>query len=467
MNLLIRQGKVVTSETTMVADILIVKNKIVEIGKNIKITDNTKIIDASGKYVFPGGIDAHVHLDLPSPTGPSSDNFETGTIAAIYGGTTSIIDFVTPSKNEPLISALKKRMKDAENSKTGFGFHMSITSWNKDTAEEMEICVKQYGITSFKTYMAYKGVIGIEEYELYEVMKIAAKLKAVVTVHCEMGDEIIRLQKKFISSGKTTPFYHALSHPASIEAESVKHVVELAKKTGCYVYIVHTSTKKSLEIIEKAQNSGQTVFSETCPQYLMLNDSVYELTLPDSLKYVISPPLRKKEDCHYLWKGLKNESVKVVATDHCPFNLTGQKDKGINDFTKIPNGAGGIEHRIALLYTYGVLKNRISLNQFVAITSTNPAKIFGLYPQKGEIAIGSDADLVIWNPEIENIISAKTHHQHCDTNIYEGFATKGSTEYVIINGEIVLEKEKLSVSKLKGNYLKQGFPLIKNTLLII
>ncbi|PIP53881.1 MAG: hypothetical protein COX07_08360 [Bacteroidetes bacterium CG23_combo_of_CG06-09_8_20_14_all_32_9] len=331
----------------------------------------------------------------------------------------------------------------------------------------MEICVKQYGITSFKTYMAYKGVIGIEEYELYEVMKIAAKLKAVVTVHCEMGDEIIRLQKKFISSGKTTPFYHALSHPASIEAESVKHVVELAKKTGCYVYIVHTSTKKSLEIIEKAQNSGQTVFSETCPQYLMLNDSVYELTLPDSLKYVISPPLRKKEDCHYLWKGLKNESVKVVATDHCPFNLTGQKDKGINDFTKIPNGAGGIEHRIALLYTYGVLKNRISLNQFVAITSTNPAKIFGLYPQKGEIAIGSDADLVIWNPEIENIISAKTHHQHCDTNIYEGFATKGSTEYVIINGEIVLEKEKLSVSKLKGNYLKQGFPLIKNTLSII
>ena len=455
MNILILQGKVITYKTTEVTDILIVKNKIAAIGNNLKITDNTKIIDATDKYVFPGGIDPHVHLNLPTPAGPSSDNFETGTIAAIYGGTTSIIDFVTPNKNESLISAFNKRIIDAKNSKTDYGFHMGITSWNKNTAKEIEHCVNELGITSFKTYMAYKGVIGIEEYELYEVMKIAAKLKAVVTVHCEMGDEIIRLQKKFISSGKTTPFYHALSHPASIEAESVKHVVELSKKTKCIVYIVHTSTKESVKIIETAQKNGITVFSETCPQYLLLDDSVYNKPYPNSLKYVISPPVRKKSDQNSLWKAIKNKTVQFVATDHCPFNTKVQKAIGKNDFTKIPNGAGGIEHRLALLYTYGVLKNKISINEFVAITSSNPAKVFGIYPQKGEIAVGSDADIVIWNPKTKNIISAKTHHQKCDSNIYEGFKTVGKAETVILNGKIVLQKNMLSLKSQKGKYLKR------------
>jgi len=455
MNLLIRQGKVVTSETTMVADILIVKNKIVEIGKNIKITDNTKIIDASGKYVFPGGIDPHVHLNLPTPAGPSSDNFETGTIAAIYGGTTSIIDFVTPNKNESLISAFNKRIIDAKNSKTDYGFHMGITSWNKNTAKEIEYCVNELGITSFKTYMAYKGAIGIEENELFEVMKIASKLHVVVTVHCELGDEILKLQKKYISRKKTSPKYHALSRPNYVEAESVKHVVELSKKTKCIVYIVHTSTKESVKIIETAQKNGITVFSETCPQYLLLDDSVYNKPYPNSLKYVISPPVRKKSDQNSLWKAIKNKTVQFVATDHCPFNTKGQKAIGKNDFTKIPNGAGGIEHRLALLYTYGVLKNKISINEFVAITSSNPAKVFGIYPQKGEIAVGSDADIVIWNPKTKNIISAKTHHQKCDSNIYEGFKTVGKAETVILNGKIVLQKNMLSLKSQKGKYLKR------------
>jgi len=455
MNILILQGKVITYKTTEVTDILIVKNKIAAIGNNLKITDNTKIIDATDKYVFPGGIDPHVHLNLPTPAGPSSDNFETGTIAAIYGGTTSIIDFVTPNKNESLISAFNKRIIDAKNSKTDYGFHMGITSWNKNTAKEIEHCVNELGITSFKTYMAYKGAIGIEENELFEVMKIASKLHVVVTVHCELGDEILKLQKKYISRKKTSPKYHALSRPNYVEAESVKHVVELSKKTKCIVYIVHTSTKESVKIIETAQKNGITVFSETCPQYLLLDDSVYNKPYPNSLKYVISPPVRKKSDQNSLWKAIKNKTVQFVATDHCPFNTKGQKAIGKNDFTKIPNGAGGIEHRLALLYTYGVLKNKISINEFVAITSSNPAKVFGIYPQKGEIAVGSDADIVIWNPKTKNIISAKTHHQKCDSNIYEGFKTVGKAETVILNGKIVLQKNMLSLKSQKGKYLKR------------
>ncbi|MBI5538769.1 MAG: dihydropyrimidinase [Bacteroidia bacterium] len=456
MNILIKNGTVVTSTKTEVADILITENIIEAIGNNLIVKKDTTIIDATDKYIFPGGVDAHVHLDLPTPSGPSSDNFKTGSIAAIYGGTTTVIDFVTPSKNESLISAFNNRLKDAKNSLIDYGFHMGITSWNKDTAIEMVTCLIDYGISSFKTYMAYKGTIGIEAEELRNIMQVAAANELIITVHCEMGDEIIKLQNKYITEGKTTPKYHALSRPASVEAESVKQVVQIAKETGCTVYIVHTSAKESVEIIEQAQISGQKVFSETCPQYLLLDDSVYENMLPDSLKYVISPPIRSKQDQVKLWEAINNNTIQFIATDHCPFNTKGQKDKGESDFTKIPNGAGGIEHRLELLYTYGVLENKISINKFVEITSTNPAKIFGIYPQKGEITVGSDADIVIWNPKTESTISAKTHHQNCDSNIFEGMQTKGKAEYVIINGEIAIEKGKYIKNKRKGNYLKRN-----------
>lgn len=456
MSILIKNGTIVTSTKTEVTDIIITENRIEAIGNNLKITDSTIIIDATDKYIFPGGVDAHVHLDLPTPSGPSSDNFKTGSIAAIYGGTTSIIDFVTPSKNESLISAFNNRLKDAKNSLIDYGFHMGITSWNKETAREMEACVLDYGITSFKTYMAYKGTIGIENEELRNIMQVAAALELIITVHCELGDEIIKLQKKYIDEGKTTPKYHALSRPANIEAESIKQVIQIAKETGCTVYIVHTSAKESVEIIEQAQLSGQKVFSETCPQYLFLDDTVYDKKLPESLKYVISPPIRSNQDQTKLWEAINNNTIQFIATDHCPFNTKGQKDKGENDFTKIPNGAGGIEHRIELMYTYGVLDNKITINKLVEITSTNPAKIFGIYPQKGEITVGSDADIVIWNPKTENIISAKTHHQNCDSNIYEGFKIKGKAETVIVNGEIILEKGKLKNKIKKGKYLRRN-----------
>lgn len=451
---LIKNGKIITPEKELQGDILISESKIAEVKNMIsEFPEYTEIINARDLYVFPGGIDAHVHLDLPTPAGNSSDDFYTGSIAALYGGTTSFIDFVTPSKNESLLAALKKRLIFSKKSLLDYSFHMSITSWKPETAKEMEEIVKEHGITSFKTYLAYKGGIGIEESELFEVMKVAASLNVLVTVHCEMGEDILILQNKYISEGKTSPKYHALSRPALSEARSVKNVIALAKKAGCPVYIVHTSASDSLLEIEKAQMSGQQVYSETCPQYLMLDDSVYDLPLPESLKYVFSPPVRKKEDQERLWEGLKNGSIQVVATDHCPFNSSGQKDKGINDFTKIPNGAGGIEHRLSLLFSYGVLKRKISLPQFVLLCCSNPAKIFGLNPLKGEITKGADADIVVWNARKEKTISAQTHHQQCDSNIYEGLATKGLPKYVFIKGNMALDNGKINTGKLKGSFL--------------
>lgn len=455
--ILIKNGTILDPEKEYRGDVLIEGSTIAAVDSHIdNSSGNIEIIDATGKLVIPGGIDPHVHLDLPSPAGPSSDDFYSGSIAAIYGGTTSFIDFVTPSKNESLISALKERLKVAERSLLDFSFHMSITSWKEETAREMEIIVKDYGITSFKTYLAYKGVIGIEEEELFEIMKVAARLNALVTVHCETGDDILRMQRNFISEGNSSPNYHALSRPSETEIKSVKNVIALAKKTNCPVYIVHTSAAASVEEIEKAQRSGQHVYSETCPQYLLLDESRYDLSLPESLKYVISPPLRKFEDQEKLWEGIKNKIIQVIATDHCPFNLSGQKDMGISDFTKIPNGAGGIEHRLSLLFTYGVLQNKISMNDFARLCSSNPAEIFGLSSAKGHLTKGADADIILWDPKIRNILSAKTHHQNCDSNIYEGFETFGSPKYVFIKGEKVLEEDRMNTKGLKGSFLSRN-----------
>jgi len=454
-HLLIKNGSIITEKGLLIRDILVKDNLIVSIDLNLqKPNIDTQVIDADSMYILPGAIDAHVHLDLPTPAGNSSDNFKTGSIAAIAGGTTSIIDFVTPAKEESLLKALKERKEVASQSLIDYGFHMGVCGWNKNSASEIEQCINKEGITSFKVYLAYKGNIGIEDAELIEIMQTIAKFKALVTVHCEHGDVINALQKKFISNKQTSPLYHALSHPASIETEAVYRVLTIAKIFGCKVYIVHVSAKESNALIRKAQLNKQEVYAETCPQYLLLDDNKYKLPGFQSAAYVISPPLRKKSDQRALWQGLKNATFQVVATDHCPFNLKGQKDAGINDFTKIPNGAGGIEHRMSLLYTYGVLKNKITLNQWVQLCCTQPAKIFGMFPKKGTISIGSDADILIWNPHKISKISQKTHFQRCDSDIYDDITIKGSPEYVIVNGILALDKGNIvNESKLKGNYL--------------
>ena len=434
--ILIINGTVVSSESSYEADILVNNGTIADIGKlNPSRFPGCQVIDAKGKLILPGGIDPHVHLQLPTPAGPSCDDFISGSKAALVGGTTFVIDFVTPARGESLVKALTLRLKESNNCLVDYTLHMGITWYNDSIPEQMHWCVNEVGIKSFKVYLAYKGSIGIEYDELEKVMQTAASLNATVLVHCEEGDEILKNQKNFLSKGKTAPLYHALSRPPATESESVRKVIDLCRKTRCKTYIVHTSTAKSIEYIRAAKKEGLPLFCETCPQYLLLDESVYSEPLPDALKYVISPPIRSKQDQEALWLACAEGTVDVISTDHCPFNTIGQKDVGINDFTKIPNGAGGIENRLQLLYTYGVLTGKISLQQFVGLTSTNAARIFDVYPQKGAVAVGSDADLLIWNPEAKSVISVETQAQQCDANIYNGISCQGKTEIVLLKGK--------------------------------
>jgi len=450
MKILIKNGNIITSAKSELADVYIENGKIVKIGNDISCPENTKIIDAKNKFVIPGGIDPHVHMQLPTPAGPSSDDFLSGSIAALYGGTTTLLDFVTPSKGQSLATALELRIAEASGALTDYSFHVSPVEWRDSTCQEIKDCLNN-GITSFKVYLAYKNSVGLNYDDFYTVLKVVGEAGGLVTIHCEDGDGVDELRNKFAEDGKTSPEFHAKSRPSELEALAVKNAIELAKKADCPIYIVHVSSALSLNLIVAAQKKGQVVFAETCPHYLLLDDSKYIGDFNQTAAYVISPPLRKKEDQVALWKAISDGTVKTVGTDHCPFNLS-QKSTGIDDFRKIPNGAGGVEHRLALLYTYGVLKNRISLNQWVDLCSNQPAKIFGL-SHKGNIGVGLDADIVIWNPDFENTISVKNHHQNCDLDIFEGFKTKGLAETVIKNGEIVVEDGKMNNNVSNGNLI--------------
>lgn len=397
-----------------------------------------EIIDATGKLLLPGGIDPHVHFALPTPAGPSSDDFASGSRAAVAGGTTSFIDFVTPHRGQSLLEALSLRRAQAAASLLDYRLHMGISEWNVSIASDVIRCIEKEGIVSFKAYLAYRESIGISLSELQQVMEVVGSSGGLVLVHCEDGEMIRRLQHEFLLMGKTHAYYHALSHPPEAEIRAVEKVIELSGKTGCPVYIVHISTQQAAAAIAAAKKSGLPVFAETCPHYLLLDDAVYDVRLDNLrvLPYVISPPLRRFADQEYLWKGLADGTFDTVATDHCPFNLYGQKDQGLYDFTKILNGAGSIEHRMSLLYTYGVLTKKITINQFVSLVSTRPAEIFGMADCKGKLDVGFDADVVIWDPDARRIISVKNHLQHCDSDIYEGFSIQGRPETVIVKGEI-------------------------------
>ena len=451
---IIRNGTIVTATRSFKGSILIKDGRIEKIFQDGDIVPSSdQEIDAKGKYIFPGGVDPHVHMHLKTPAGYSSDDFLTGSKAALFGGTTTLIDFVTPERGESIIEALTNRKKEAEKSLTDYTFHVSPVEWNENTAGELTRCVYEEGIPSFKVYMAYKNSIGLEDDEIRKVMEVIAKSGGTLAIHCEMGDAIDVLHSIFASEGRLGIKYHAFSRPAYLESEAVKTAVNLAAETGCTLYIVHVSSADSLKYIRQAKSGGQKIFAETCPQYLLLDKSKYEGDFHSAAPYIMSPPLRKPEDNQALWEAIADNTIQSTGTDHCPFTVK-QKEQGIDDFRKIPNGAGGVEHRLELLYTFGVLKNRISLNRFVELTSTNPAKIFGLYPRKGEIAEGSDADIVIWNPDTEKTISVKNHHQNSDINIYEGVNVKGSPEYVIKGGQIVIQAGQIINNDIKGRFLR-------------
>jgi dihydropyrimidinase len=451
MKILIKNGTVIRSSGSTAEDVLIRDGLIARTGPGLTEADTDRIIDAKSMYIIPGGVDPHVHMHLPVAGGVSSDDFFTGSRAALFGGTTTILDFVTPSRGESLPGALEKRKREAESSMTDYAFHVSPVEWRKTTGDEIRECIKM-GVTSFKVYMAYKSTVGLGNEDLLRVMRCVAESGGTVTAHCELGDEIEKLRNEYSDQNNTSPYYHALSRPPELEAGAVKKAIEIAGSAPCPLYIVHVSSGESLKYIREARFRKQRVYAETCPQYLLLDNSKYRGEFLQTSPYVMSPPLRTKEDSDALWDAIGDGTVSTVGTDHCPFTME-QKRAGINDFRKIPGGTGGVEHRLELLYTYGFLTNRLTFNQLVNIFSTDPAKIFGLYPRKGEIAAGADADLVIWNPDNEKTISAKTHHQNCDINIYEGIPVKGRADYVIKGGNVIIENGKMTSPEIAGKYL--------------
>ncbi len=441
---LIINGTIINADSAAKADVAVSGGKIESIGKlEPEEFPDYEVIDASGKYILPGGIDPHVHFALPTPAGNSSDDFVSGSEAALAGGTTSIIDFVTPRRGQSLVEALALRRAEAKLSHCHWQLHLGVSEWNPQVAEEVRHCIRHEGIRSVKAYLAYSDTIGINYGELEQLMHVVGSEGGVVLVHCEEGEMINRMQQQFISEGKTNASFHALSRPREAEISAIKTVISLSELTGCPVYIVHVSTGEGARAIREAKQKGLKVYGETCIQYLILNNSVYDPSLPNEkvLPYVISPPLRPEKDRCQLWNELAKGAFEVVSTDHCPFNLHAQKDLGINDFTKIPNGAGGVEYRLRLLFTYGVLTGKISLNQFVSLTSANAAGIFGWSQTKGRIAQGYDADIVIWNPDATLTISAQNQLQHCDSNIYEGLITQGCAEELFtVKGRLVNDR---------------------------
>lgn len=451
MSILIENGILVNSAGTIGADVLTEEGRISLIGHFTGDSGAGRVIDATGMYLLPGGVDPHVHMHLPTAAGYSSDDFLTGSRAALLGGTTTIIDFVTPDRGESLPHALEKRMREAENSMADYSFHVSPVEWRNCTAEEISECIRM-GITSFKVYMAYKKTIGLDDEDLLKVMTAAGRAGGIVTMHCEEGDKIEVLRDKYFSDNHTSPYYHALSRPSHLEAAAVKKAIGLAAKADCPLYIVHVSSKESLLHIRLARSKGQTVYGETCPQYLLLDDAKYIGTFGQTAPYVLSPPLRTTEDNISLWDALADGTLSTVGTDHCPFTMA-QKRTGLDDFRKIPGGAGGVEHRLSLLYTYGLLTKRLTFNQMVNLFSSAASGIFGISPRKGALMEGSDADMVIWNPEGESIISAKSHHMNCDINIYEGIPVKGRVEYVIRGGNVVIENGSLVSEASPGKFL--------------
>ncbi len=426
----------------MQGDILTGDGVIQQIAKEIN-TDHFKpdqVIDASQRLVIPGGIDPHVHMHLPTGAGHSSDDFLSGSKTALAGGTTTLIDFVTPQRGQSLTDALAVRKEEAASCLTDYSFHVSPVEWRDTTAEEMQAVIKE-GMTSFKVYMAYKDAIGIDVPVLEQVMQTAASNKALVTVHAETGDEVDRLRRQLADSGQTSPAAHPKSRPPHTESDAVKTAIETAQKTGCRLYIVHVSAADSVKYIRKAQKDGQEVYGEACTHHLLLDEGLYDGAFEETAPYVLSPPLRKAADRKALMEGLRDGTLQVVATDHCPFFMH-QKKQGLEDFRRIANGAGSVEHRLVLLYTIGVQKGQLSNRNFVNLCATNAAKTFGLYPRKGVIAEGSDADLVIWDPRKTDVISASTHLQRSDFNIYEGMETTGKAVVVIKGGRIAFQDDR-------------------------
>src|SRR5438067_3805172 len=453
---IIANARVVTATDTYASDVAISQGKIAVIGQSLPRENAGQIIDAAGKYVLPGGIDVHTHLDMPFGGTTSADDFETGTRAAAFGGTTTVIDFAIQYKGQSLRTAFDTWMKKAAGKAvTDYSFHCIITDLADAQLDEMRALVRE-GVTTFKLFMAYPGVFMLDDASIFKALQQTAKHGGMVCMHAENGGAIDVIVKQALAAGKTAPKYHALTRPTTAEAEATARAIALAEMAGAPVYIVHLSCNEALEKVREARDRGLPVYAETCPQYLYLSIENFDVPGFEGAKYVFTPPLREKWHQEKLWAGLQRDHLQVVSTDHCPFCFKEQKELGKDDFTKIPNGGPGIEHRLSLVYSGGVAAGRFSVNRFVELVSTMPAKLFGLYPRKGTIAVGSDADLVIFDPNREHTISVKTHHMRVDYSMFEGIRVKGMPDVVLSRGRLLVDGDKFNGKPGSGQFIKRA-----------
>jgi dihydropyrimidinase len=451
----IRNGTVVTATDTFPSDVGISGGKITAIGQSLPIENSGKVVDAGGMLVMPGGIDAHTHLDMPFGGTTSADDFESGTIAAAYGGTTTLIDFAIQQKGQSLRQAFETWMKKADRKAAiDYAFHCIITDLGASQLEEMGALIHE-GVSSFKLFMAYPGVLMVDDATIFRAMSQAAKYGGLICMHAENGGVIDVIVQKALAEGKRSPKYHALTRPTTAEGEATARAIALAEMAGSPVYIVHLSCNDALEKVREARDRGVPAYAETCPQYLYLSLEKMDAPGFEGAKYVFTPPLREKWHQEKLWQGLARDTLQVVSTDHCPFCMKEQKELGKDDFTKIPNGGPGIEHRLSLIYSGGVHGGRFSPNRFVQLVATAPAKLFGLYPRKGTIAVGSDADLVVFDTNAEQVISAATHHMKVDYSMFEGIKVKGLPKSVLSRGRTIIENGKFVGKAGSGEFIRR------------
>lgn len=448
---LLKGGKVVSGESVKRQDVLLDGEIIREVGEEL-VCPGAEVISAEGKYLFPGFIDAHTHFDLEVSGTVTADNFSTGTQAALAGGTTMILDFATQYKGESLKTALDHWHKKASgNCSCDYGFHLAISQWNQEVSKELEEIVRE-GVTSFKLYMIYDDM-AVRDGEIYQVLKRTRELGALVGVHCENKDLVQELCGELKKNGETAPGAHPKSRPACVEAEAVNRLLAIAGLAHSPVMVVHLSTAEGYEQIQAARARGQKVYAETCPQYLLLEESRYQLEGFRGAGYVCSPPLRKAMDQKCLWEAVSQDEIQTMSTDHCSFSMA-QKEMGRDDFTKIPNGMPGVQHRPVLLYTYGVMENRITLEQMCRLLSENPAKLYGVFPRKGTISKGSHGDIVVWDPCKKWVITAKNQLYHMDYAPFEGFSVTGQAEKVFLRGKLVYQHGKF-MEKNTGCYIRR------------
>lgn len=463
MATLIRNGRIVTAVDDYTADVLVDGGRIRTIGECIEAGPDVEVHDAAGLLVLPGGVDVHVHLDLETPTARSVDDFASGTRAAAFGGTTTVVDFCTPARGQRLMDALEQWHRRAERACVDVAAHMSVLDAAPATLDEMKALARDEGVTSFKLYMAYPGALMVDDAALFKAMRVAGAHGALTCVHAENGPVIAALIEEALAQGLTAPKYHAMTRPPILEGEAVHRAIRLSELADAPLYVVHLSAAESLAAVTEARDRGIPVHAETCPHYLFLSSDEYERPGFDAAKFVMTPPLRGREHCDHLWRGLRTDDLQVVATDHCPFCFGEQphgmlysKRQGLDSFARIPNGAPGVETRFALMHDGAVVRRGMSLNRFVEIVACAPAKIFGLFPRKGTVAVGSDADLVLFDPAERWTVRAAEQHGRADYSVFEGREVVGRVKKVFVRGQCVVDGERWLGRETMGRYLRRG-----------